>query len=130
MTPGSQIFAQLNVNGIAVGSIYAHVALGLVLTYKATELLNFAHGDMLALSASYTPLFTTIQNYDSTTTTGLSWAIKNWNVKKIGVIYQEGPFGDVVRAGMNTALKQARLTVTAETHGKVATSIFHRKSQK
>ena len=59
-------------------------------------------------------LFTTVQNYDSTTATGLSWAIKNWNAKKIGVIYQEGPFGDLVRAGMNTALKQANLTVTAE----------------
>ena len=51
MTPDSQVFAQLTVNGIAVGSIYALVALGLVLTYKATEVLNFAHGDMLALSA-------------------------------------------------------------------------------
>ena len=46
-----QVFAQLTVNGIAVGAIYALVALGLVLTYKATEVLNFAHGDMLALSA-------------------------------------------------------------------------------
>ena len=59
-------------------------------------------------------LFTTVQHYDSTTATGLSWAIKNWNAKKIGVIYQEGPFGDLVRAGMNNALKQANLTVAAE----------------
>ena len=59
-------------------------------------------------------MFTTVQNYDSTTATGLSWAIKNWNAKKIGVIYQEGPFGDLVRAGMNNALKQANLTVAAE----------------
>lgn len=48
---GLQVFAQLTVNGIAVGSIYALVALGLVLTYKATEVLNFAHGDMLVVSA-------------------------------------------------------------------------------
>lgn len=46
-----QVFAQLTVNGIAVGAIYALVALGLVLTYKATEVLNFAHGDMLVVSA-------------------------------------------------------------------------------
>ena len=46
-----QVFAQLTVNGIAVGAIYALVALGLVLTYKATEVLNFAQGDLLALSA-------------------------------------------------------------------------------
>ena len=48
---GLQVFAQLTVNGIAVGAIYALVALGLVLTYKATEVLNFAHGDMLVVSA-------------------------------------------------------------------------------
>ena len=48
---GMQVFAQLTVNGIAVGAIYALVALGLVLTYKATEVLNFAQGDLLALSA-------------------------------------------------------------------------------
>jgi branched-chain amino acid transport system permease protein len=44
-------FAQLTVNGIAVGAIYALVALGLVLIYKATEVLNFAHGDLLVVSA-------------------------------------------------------------------------------
>ena len=42
---------QLIVNGIAIGSIYALVAAGLVMTYKATEVLNFAHGDLLMASA-------------------------------------------------------------------------------
>lgn len=51
MNTGLQVFAQLTVNGIAVGAIYALVALGLVLTYKATEVLNFAHGDLLVVSA-------------------------------------------------------------------------------
>jgi len=46
-----QVFAQLLVNGLAAGAIYALVALGLVLTYKATEVLNFAHGDLLMLAA-------------------------------------------------------------------------------
>lgn len=59
-------------------------------------------------------LFTTVQNYDSTTATGLSWAIKNWNVKKVGIIYQEGPFGDLVKAGANAALKNAGMQVAAE----------------
>lgn len=43
--------AQLLANGLAIGSIYALVALGLVLTYKATEVLNFAYGDMLMAGA-------------------------------------------------------------------------------
>ena len=64
-------------------------------------------------------LFTTVQNYDSTTATGLSWAIKNWGAKKVGVIYQEGPFGDLVRAGVTSALKGANQTVAAEAAYKV-----------
>ncbi len=46
----AQIF-QLALNGASIGSIYALVALGLVMTYKATEVLNFAHGDLLMASA-------------------------------------------------------------------------------
>ncbi|MFN3954170.1 MAG: branched-chain amino acid ABC transporter permease [Pararhodobacter sp.] len=51
MTSDLAFFAQITVNGIAVGAIYALVALGIVLIYKATEVLNFAHGDLLVLSA-------------------------------------------------------------------------------
>ncbi len=36
-------------NGLAVGCIYRLVALGFVLIYKATELVNFAQGDLLML---------------------------------------------------------------------------------
>ena len=41
---------QLAINGVAVGAIYALIALGMVLTYKATEVLSFAHGDLLMFS--------------------------------------------------------------------------------
>ncbi|MCW1930797.1 branched-chain amino acid ABC transporter permease [Pararhodobacter zhoushanensis] len=51
MSSALELFAQLTVNGIAVGAIYALVALGIVLIHKATEVLNFAHGDLLVLSA-------------------------------------------------------------------------------
>jgi branched-chain amino acid transport system permease protein len=36
-------------NGLAVGCIYGLVALGFVLIYKATELVNFAQGDLMML---------------------------------------------------------------------------------
>ncbi len=45
------VWAQLAINGIAVGAIYAMVAIGIVLIYKATEVLNFAHGDLLTVGA-------------------------------------------------------------------------------
>ena len=48
------IFLQLTLNGLAVGCIYGLVALGFVLIYKATELINFAQGDLLMLGAFVT----------------------------------------------------------------------------
>ncbi|MFQ4143044.1 branched-chain amino acid ABC transporter permease [Chlorogloeopsis sp. ULAP02] len=49
-------FAQLIVNGIAVGSIIALGAVGLTLTYGILRLSNFAHGDFLTLGAYLTLL--------------------------------------------------------------------------
>jgi len=44
-------FAQLVMNGLVVGSIYALVALGFVVIYKASSILNFAQGEFLMLGA-------------------------------------------------------------------------------
>jgi len=51
MDTASSQWLQLALQGVSIGSIYGLVALGLVLGYKATEVLNFAHGDVLMLSA-------------------------------------------------------------------------------
>jgi len=45
------IILQLTLNGLAVGCIYGLIALGFVLIYKATELVNFAQGDLMMLGA-------------------------------------------------------------------------------
>jgi branched-chain amino acid transport system permease protein len=39
-------FLQYLLSGLSAGSLYAMVALGLVLIYRSTRVLNFAHGDM------------------------------------------------------------------------------------
>lgn len=39
-------FWQLVVSGLAVGSLYALVGLGIVLLYRTSRVLNFAHGDL------------------------------------------------------------------------------------
>jgi branched-chain amino acid transport system permease protein len=44
-------FLQLVVNGVVVGSIYALVALGFVVIYKSSSILNFAQGEFLMLGA-------------------------------------------------------------------------------
>ena len=41
--------AQLIVSGLAVGSLYALAALGFVLIYKATDIMNFAHGEAMMM---------------------------------------------------------------------------------
>jgi branched-chain amino acid transport system permease protein len=41
-----QVFFQTLVAGLAQGSIYGSLALALVLIYKATEVINFAQGEM------------------------------------------------------------------------------------
>jgi branched-chain amino acid transport system permease protein len=48
------MLAQLLVNGIAVGSVYALIALALVAVYKASDIANFAQGEiaMVALFAA------------------------------------------------------------------------------
>ena len=47
-------FLQLIVSGIVVGSIYALSALGFVLIYKSSRVLNIAHGQIIAAGAFIT----------------------------------------------------------------------------
>ena len=42
---------QTILNGVAIGCIYGMVALGFVLIYKSTEVINFAQGELLMLGA-------------------------------------------------------------------------------
>lgn len=46
-----EFFLQLALNGVVVGSIYALVALGFVIIYKSSGVLNFAQGEFLLLGA-------------------------------------------------------------------------------
>src|SRR5690242_17665065 len=46
-----QIAFQLGLSGLSVGSIYALVALALVISFKASGVLNFAQGEMVTLGA-------------------------------------------------------------------------------
>ena len=44
-------FLQLVINGLVVGSVYALVALGFVIIFKSTSVVNFAQGEFLLLGA-------------------------------------------------------------------------------
>src|SRR5438128_11843738 len=45
-----EFFIDLMTNGLLVGLMYALVAVGFVLTYKATSIINFAQGDLVMLA--------------------------------------------------------------------------------
>jgi branched-chain amino acid transport system permease protein len=48
----SEVFAQLAVQGLALGAVYGSLALALVLVYRATRVVNFAQGE-LAMATTY-----------------------------------------------------------------------------
>jgi len=42
-------FVELSIQGVSLGFIYALIALGFVVIYKSTEVVNFAHGSLVLL---------------------------------------------------------------------------------
>lgn len=52
-------FLQVLVTGLVVGSVYALVALGFVLIYKASDVINFAQGQLLLVGAYVSLTLTT-----------------------------------------------------------------------
>ncbi|MFI0449580.1 branched-chain amino acid ABC transporter permease [Actinomadura sp. 6N118] len=49
-------FIELVVNGLSVGSVYALIALGFVIIFKATEVVNFAHASLLLVGGYVTAI--------------------------------------------------------------------------
>ena len=46
-------FLQYAVSGLSIGALYALVALGLVLIYRSTRILNFGHGDVATVGTFF-----------------------------------------------------------------------------
>jgi branched-chain amino acid transport system permease protein len=51
VSPELTLLLQLVVGGVAIGGVYSLIALGFVLIYKATDVLNLAHGELLLVGA-------------------------------------------------------------------------------
>ena len=52
-----EMFSYLIATGITTGALYSLVALGIVVIYKATEVVNFAHGEMFMLGGFFAYTF-------------------------------------------------------------------------
>jgi len=60
-------------------------------------------------------LFTTVPDYHTTTHLGLTWLLEhNANLKKVGWVYMEGPFGDLIGRGVKSAMSAKGMTLAAE----------------
>jgi branched-chain amino acid transport system permease protein len=46
-----EFFLQLLIQGLSIGFLYALAALGFVMIFKSSSVLNFAHGELLAIGA-------------------------------------------------------------------------------
>ena len=80
----------------------------------------YAASALVRQAAGPTPLlFTTNLNYDTTTAASVKWALANLGSKKVGLIYQEGPFGDLVAKGVKAALATRSLQLVADASYKV-----------
>jgi branched-chain amino acid transport system permease protein len=63
--------------GITTGSVYALIALGYTLVYGILQLINFAHGDVFALSGLFaSTIIVSVLGLDETTSTlGIVWGL-------------------------------------------------------
>ena len=60
---GFDKFVNTLISGMALGAIYAILALGFVIIFKATQVVNFAHGAIAAFGAYMVVYFATILNF-------------------------------------------------------------------
>jgi ABC-type branched-subunit amino acid transport system substrate-binding protein len=60
-------------------------------------------------------LFTTVPDYHTTTHLGLTWMLnQHADIKKVGWVYMEGPFGDLIGRGVKSAMAAKNMTLAAE----------------
>lgn len=67
-----RFFAML-VSGISLGAIYALLALGFVIIFKATQVVNFAHGAIAAVGAYLTAYVAVVLNFPGSLIGGPAW---------------------------------------------------------
>jgi ABC-type branched-subunit amino acid transport system substrate-binding protein len=67
------------------------------------------------LSGKSPRLFTTVPDYHTTTHLSLTWLLdKNPDIKKVGWVYMEGPFGDLIGRGVKSAMEAKKMPLAAE----------------
>jgi len=108
LTRQDEVFAILN----SFGSGTNAATMGLAVESGTVVFAPWAASAIMQQVAQASPLvFTTVQDYHTTTGRALGRVIPEWGSTRVGVIYQEGPFGDLIQAGVNIAMQQLGMTV-------------------
>lgn len=103
-----EVFAILNPFGSGTNA----ATLGLAMEAGTVVFAPWGASAIFQQVAQNNPLlFTTVQDYHTTTGRALARMIPEWGAARVGVIYQEGPFGDLIQAGVNIAMQQLGMTV-------------------
>ncbi len=107
-----EVFAMVNPFGSGTNAAVVKRAVDEGVIYFAP----WAASAVLQQIAGKSPrLFTTVPDYHTTTHAGLTWLLEhNQNLKKVGWVYMEGPFGDLIGRGVKSAMAAKNMTLAAE----------------
>ena len=107
-----EVFAMVNTFGSGTNAAVVKRAVDEGVIYFAP----WAASAVLQQIAGRSPrLFTTIPDYHTSTHQGLTWLLdNNANLKKVGWVYMEGPFGDLIGRGVKSAMAAKNMTLAAE----------------
>ena len=104
-------------DGLSLGAIYALLAMGFVIIFKATQVLNFAHGALAALGAFFVASFATILNFPGRF---MSWAPYwvQWTASVVVALVAAALVGMIVeRAFLRPMVGEALFAVAIVTLG-------------
>ena len=92
---GAEKFVNATLSGLALGAIYALLALGLVMIYKSTQVLNFAHGALAALGAYFAAYFAVTLNFPGRYISGAPQTLQ-WILSGVTAILLVAALGFVI----------------------------------
>jgi branched-chain amino acid transport system substrate-binding protein len=106
-----EVFAIINPFGSGTNAAVAKRAVDDGVIYFAP----WGASSIIRKSAGDSPLlFTVTPNYDTIMDTGVKWMLDNFPIKKVGYIYQEGPLGLLMGAGVKKAVAAKGMGLAAE----------------
>ncbi|MCL1595192.1 MAG: branched-chain amino acid ABC transporter permease [Actinomycetia bacterium] len=88
-------FGNALASGIALGAIYAILALGFVIIFKATQVVNFAHGGIAAFGAYMVVYFATVLNVPGRWLSFLPFGVQ-WTLSAILAILVTALLGVII----------------------------------